>query len=352
MSNNDIHLIDGPEAWHGKDLVNDERWRLCLDDGDIVEIDRALQNVKERGLAWSDMTRGSDFPLDRVLEKLAFVSDELEEGCGLINIKGFPVDRYEGEDINRIWYGIALNIGTPIYQNYRGELLRDIVDERQDTDATNDNRLFAQDGSVFHSSRARTASNGPLRFHTDRADVVGLLCVRQAVKGGISKVASSVRVHNEIVEQWPEVAALLYDVVYRSRHGEEKNGSQTVYGIPIFGVRDGKFTSHYSRTYVEAAQELDSVPRMTNEQWDALDILAEVAEEVCMEMRLEPGDIQLINNHVIYHARTAYEDNSEASRCLKRIWLSMPNSRALPEGQSILWRNVEAGALRGGITQV
>ena len=115
MSNNDIHLIDGPEAWHGKDLVNDERWRLCLDDGDIVEIDRALQNVKERGLAWSDMTRGSDFPLDRVLEKLAFVSDELEEGCGLINIKGFPVDRYEGEDINRIWYGIALNIGTPIY---------------------------------------------------------------------------------------------------------------------------------------------------------------------------------------------------------------------------------------------
>ena len=57
MSNNDIHLIDGPEAWHGKDLVSDERWRLCLDDGDIVEIDRALQNVKERGLAWSDMTR-------------------------------------------------------------------------------------------------------------------------------------------------------------------------------------------------------------------------------------------------------------------------------------------------------
>ena len=351
MSNNDIHLIDGPEAWHGKDLVNDERWRLYLDDGDIVEIDRALQNVKERGLAWSDMTRGSDFPLDRVLEKLAFVSDELEEGCGLINIKGFPVDRYEGEDINRIWYGIALNIGTPIYQNYRGELLRDIVDERQDTDATNDNRLFAQDGSVFHSSRARTASNGPLRFHTDRADVVGLFCVRQAMKGGISKIASSVRVHNEIVEQWPEVAALLYDVVYRSRHGEEKNGSQTVYGIPIFGVRDGKFTSHYSRTYVEAAQELDSVPRMTSGQWDALDILAEVAEEVCMEMLLEPGDIQLINNHVIYHARTAYEDVSETPRCLKRIWLSMPNSRALPEEQSILWRNVEAGALRGGITQ-
>ena len=134
---------------------------------------------------------------------------------------------------------------------------------------------------------------------------------------------------------------MLYDVVYRSRHGEEKDGSQKFYGIPVFGVRDGKFTSHYSRTYVEAAQELDSVPEMSDAQWEALDLLAEVAEEVCMEMMFEPGDIQLINNHVIYHARTAYEDAPQGGRCLKRIWLSMPNSRALPEDQSMLWRNVD-----------
>ena len=97
-------------------------------------------------------------------------------------------------------------------------------------------------------------------------------------------------------------------LLYRSRHGVEKDGSQNIYGIPVFGVRDGKFTSHYSRTYVEAAQELDSVPEIPDAQWEALDLLAEVAEEVTMEMMFEPGDIQLINNHVIYHARTAYED--------------------------------------------
>jgi hypothetical protein len=31
--------------------------------------------------------------------------------------------------------------------------------------------------------------------------------------------------------------------------------------------------------------------------------------------------------------------------------MAMPNSRALPEDHRVLWRNIEAGALRGGIGQ-
>ena len=38
-------------------------------------------------------------------------------------------------------------------------------------------------------------------------------------------------------------------------------------------------------------------------------------------------------------------------RLLLRLWLSMPNSRALPAGHEVLWRAIEAGALRGGIGQ-
>jgi hypothetical protein len=56
---------------------------------------------------------------------------------------------------------------------------------------------------------------------------------------------------------------------------------------------------------------------------------------------------------VIYHARTAFEDDPEqgADRLLLRLWLAMPNSRALPEGHEVLWRNIEAGVIRGGIAQ-
>jgi hypothetical protein len=34
-----------------------------------------------------------------------------------------------------------------------------------------------------------------------------------------------------------------------------------------------------------------------------------------------------------------------------RLWLSMPNSRALPEGFEVLWGSIASGALRGGIAQ-
>ena len=40
-------------------------------------------------------------------------------------------------------------------------------------------------------------------------------------------------------------------------------------------------------------------------------------------MQFEPGDIQLISNHVILHARTAYEDDPDAPRHLLRLWLSL-----------------------------
>ena len=41
----------------------------------------------------------------------------------------------------------------------------------------------------------------------------------------------------------------------------------------------------------------------------------------------------------------------EQRRCLHRLWLSMPNSRALPEDHGVLWGEVAAGARRGGIVQ-
>ena len=347
-----VTRIEGPEAWYGDELAKDGRWRLRLEAADIAEIDAALDGVRARAIPWSEMTK-ADFPLGGLAAKLDAVAEELENGTGLANLGGLPVERYDDEALSHIWFGLALHLGTPLYQDYCGLLMRDITDERQDTDAVLGHRFHARDGTVFHSSKARTASSGPLRFHTDRADVVGLLCIHQAAAGGISELASSVTVHNEILERRPDLAELLYGVIYRSKLGEEKRGGDEIYALPVFGVRDGKFTSHYSRTYVEAAQEIEEVPRLSQAQWEALDLLAEVAEEISMEMVLEPGDMQFINNHVVYHARTAYEDPAADGerRRLRRIWLAMPNSRALPQDHAVLWRNVEAGAVRGGIGQ-
>ncbi len=93
-----------------------------------------------------------------------------------------------------------------------------------------------------------------------------------------------------------------------ARGGTKKDGEattrETAYPLPIFGVRDGKFTSHYSLTFIEAAQMAPGVPKLTDARREAIDVLMKTAEELCFEMTLEPGDLQLINSHVTYHGRT------------------------------------------------
>src|SRR5216684_3156320 len=120
-----------------------------------------------------------------------------------------------------------------------------------------------QKGTTFLSSYARTLSNGGQRFHTDRTDVVGLLCVRQARAGGVSKLASTPAIHNAILAQRPELLDELFKDFWRSRFGEEGTTKETAYPLPIFGVRDGKFTSHYSLTFIDANAPRGGIQQVT-----------------------------------------------------------------------------------------
>ena len=341
--------LNGPAVWSGEELAAADDWRFRLTPPMLAEIDAALAAVKRRGIGWEGIRR-ADFPLPQTAALLADISRTLEEGRGLAKLTGLAVERYGEADLRRIWYGIGLHLGTPVSQSRAGLRMKVIRDEGAAVGEVH-GQLRDADGATFLSSAARTVSNGLLRFHTDRTDVVGLLCVGQAETGGLSKVASSVAVHNEILRRRPDLLELLYRPYPRSRLGEEKGGETMFYMLPVFGLRDGHFTSHYSRTYIEAAQQLPEAPRLTPQQLEAMDLLAEVADSLCYRMRLEPGDMQFLNNHVIYHARDAFIDDSASGRVrrLFRLWLAMPNSRALPEDHAVLWGDVSAGAVRGGI---
>ncbi len=345
--------ITGDCVWRGADIAQSSRWIRDLPQAAIDEIDDALASVRRRGLSWSAIAR-DDFPLATTARLLTDVAAELESGCGMVKLRGLPVARYAEDELRCIWFGLGVHLGTPVFQNRRGELMRAIRDEGADV-----GRRYGQfadrggEGKPFLSSYARTLSNGALRFHTDRCDAVGLLCLRQAMSGGVSKLCSSPSVHNAMLERRPDLAEALFGAVWRSRFGEEAGGEALAYPLSVFGVRDGAFTSHYSLTYIEAAQRQPGVPQLTETQRAAIELLMALAEELSFEMSLESGDIQLLNNHVIYHGRTPFEDDAAAGRdrLLLRLWLSMPNSRALPADHAVLWRSVEAGALRGGIGQ-
>lgn len=344
--------LTGPSVWTGDEIRNSTRWIRDLPASAVAELDAALRAVKAEGLEWSQIMR-EKFPLSSLDGLLDDIRDELENGCGIMKLRGFPVDRYDEDDLRRLYYGLGTHLGTPVFQNRSGELMRAIRDEGAHVGRTY-GETKDQKGATFLSSYARTLTNGGLRFHTDRTDVVGLLCVRQARAGGVSTLASTPAIHNAILAHRPDLLDELFHDYWRSRFGEEGTTKETAYPLPIFGLRDGRFTSHYSLTFIEAAQMAPGVPKLNDKQKEAIDALMATAQELCFEMTLEPGDLQLINSHVTYHGRTPFEDDFAAgmSRLLLRIWLTMPNNRPLPAGHEILWRHIEAHTPRGGIQQV
>ena len=345
--------IGGPAAWVAADLGRDDSWVRLLDRRAVAAIDGALAHMRDRGIAWPDLT-DQDFPLGDFAADMAEIAEELEHGRGLVLLRGLPIERYSPDELKAIHFGLACHLGTPVYQSARGEMIGEITDEG--AAACERGTLKDETGKdVFMSSRARVQTTGALRWHTDRTDVVTLLCVDQSMSGGLSQIASAVAIHDTMLERRPDLLEELYGDIPRSRLGEEVGGEAAHYILPVFAIEDGHFTTHYSRTYVEAGQQVASVPRMTETQWEALDLLAELGHELGITHTFQPGDIQYLNNHILYHGRTAYEDAPEGQpggrRLLLRVWISMANSRPLPASHAVLFGATGAGALRGGIRQ-
>ena len=216
-------LITGACAWRGEEMARSTRWIRGLDAAAVAEIDAALGAARSAGIPWHETTR-ERFPLPGLTATLAEVARELEDGGGLVTLRGLPVERYTPAELRQIWFGLGSHLGRPVFQNRHGELMREIRDEGQ-TVGERYGQIPSGSGGPgpVLSSYARTLSNGPLRFHTDRCDVVGLLCARQARAGGISKLASSVAVHNEMIRRRPDLAALLYRGLERVRGGAPRS---------------------------------------------------------------------------------------------------------------------------------
>jgi hypothetical protein len=341
-------LIEGPSAWRGAELTADPSWRRTLTADQVTALERAADAAAARGVAETGFS-ASEFSVPKLEPIFAWLAGQLEKGPGVARLSGVPVERLARDQLRRLFWGFCVNLGTPMYQTAAGEILGEVKDE------TGTGAALTYDGpGPLKSARTVARSTGALRFHTDKTDIIALLCAGNGIAGGLSKVVSSVTLHNEIARKRPDLLRVLYEPYWRMRpfdeEGTEERGDRT-FPMPVFARGpDGSFTSQYSRTYISQAQEVPTVPRLTNAQVEAMDLIHEIGEEVCLEMPFEIGDIQFMNQHVTYHGRTSFTDDATtgAQRVLMRIWLSAPFTRPLPEGHAVQWGDTRAGALRGG----
>ena len=237
--------------------------------------------------------------------------ETLNHGRGFVLIRGFPLDELSPEAVELAYVGLGAQLGTPVGQDANATLLGHVRDDgipRTDPSV----RLYR--------------TNERQDFHTDGSDIVGLLCLQKAKLGGESRIASSYAVYNEILRRRPDLLDVLYEPMYWDRNNEQSPGEPPFFALPVFNDVGGAPRVFFIGWYIRDAQRHEQVPRLTAAQLEALDLIESIANdpEFHVEMRFEPGDIQLLSNARILHSREAYEDDLDPDRRrhLLRLWLT------------------------------
>ncbi|RPJ48412.1 MAG: TauD/TfdA family dioxygenase [Betaproteobacteria bacterium] len=320
--------ITSPDAWTGSDIQHDPSWIHHLDAAAVAEIDAALVQVRRSGAQIP--FAAESFPLPRFAAALDGILEELENGRGFKLIRGIPRHRYSDGECELIYWGLGAHLGTPVSQNARGHRLGHVRDE----------------GRVLADPNARAyQTNQRMDFHTDLLpiDVLGLFCMRTAKSGGASKLTSALTIHNVLRAEHPDLLEALYGLFHLDWRGEEPAGEQPWFTLPMFSACQGKVTARIcSLVYYESAARFGEQYRPTAVQRAALEAVQEIANrpELMLTMDFQEGDIQLINNHTMMHAREAYEDYPEPGRQrhLLRMWIAVPDARRRPLADALAGR--------------
>ena len=198
-----LDVFDTPQAWHGTDWVQRSDWRHHLDDEDRRELRLAL-DVATRSSLPLHLCDKAHFPLDRLAGRLAALRREALDGRGFCLLRGVPVERYTPWESAAAFWGIGLYLGDAVSQNGKGHVLGHV----------------ANPGLDYADPEVRGyQTTSLLNYHTDASDVVALLCLKTPQSGGLSYIASSTTVWNEIMRRRPDLARTLLEPYFYTRWG-------------------------------------------------------------------------------------------------------------------------------------
>ena len=321
-------IITGPGAWIGSAIQRDDAWNHRLAGDDLAELDAALACARRAGAAIpfpADL-----FPLPRLAARLDGILEEIEHGRGFVLVRGIPRARYTDAECELLYWGLGAHLGKPVSQNARGHLLGHVRDE---------GRIQADPNARAYQTSER------MDFHTDMlpVDLLGLFCLRGAKSGGESKLVSALTLHNVLRAERPDLLEALYGKFHVDWRGEEPAGEEPCFALPMFSEREGEVSTRIvSLPYYDSAARHGAQYRPTLLQREALEKVQEIANrpELMLTMEFREGDIQLINNHTLLHARSAYEDYPEPGRerHLLRMWIAVAEERRRPLAETLASR--------------
>jgi hypothetical protein len=303
-------LIVTPNAWTNPSIGGKAGLTRALTPVELTAFDAVL--ARTRTLKPQAVTR-ADFDHPAISALTAWLDDTIRHGQGAVLLSGLSRATHSEDDMERIFWGIGTHLGDAATQSMMGDRLGHV--------------RHVKDDPVARGYR----SNSELRPHTDSYRVVGLMCLQRAETGGLSRIVSSMAIHNEILRTRPDLLEPLYEGYYYAV-GEAAFSAHPVtdFKLPVFCCVDGLVSGHYTRDFMQRAAELrgEALPERLTEALDCFDSIAK-RDDIGIEFMLEPGEMLLWHNFQMLHARGDFQDSPEHTRHLLRLWLRVENDRPI-----------------------
>jgi hypothetical protein len=315
-------------AWKASSFRDPSDYLVELTSDDRGELLAALDSLGRRGrLAPVHALAKADFGFGGLGKKLDHAYDEVRSGKGFVVLRGLPLEGLSLEQFTACAWGAGTHFGRALSQNAQGELVTSVIDASAE-DATP--RMYR--------------SNLELRPHSDITAMISLACWQKSASGGASIIVSGVTVHDEIRARAPRLLEPLYRGYHYHRLGEEGPGEETStpYRTPVFANRNGQVSCRYQRAGIAAGMRERGIA-LEPRDLEALNLFDQIASspENRLAFFLERGDMIVINNYTVMHARTRFTNfpEPERQRRLVRLWFDAEGFRDVPREFNLFGEN-------------
>jgi hypothetical protein len=299
--------ITHPAAWTAREIGGREGLTHRITPEHAAAIWQLVEKTRHK--PWDATTR-EDFDSPLVNNLALALKDELMNGHGCVVLSGLDITGRSLDDFGRAYWGMGTHLGQGVAQSYRGDKIGKVQFEKENPTG----RGYLMDVE--------------LRSHTDFHEILSLASYSKSAEGGASGLVSSLAIHNVMLEECPHHLKALYEGYYLGSNG----GPAIMFNekTPVFSNVDGTISCfNQGLFYMFAAKARgEEIPANFTAALKALNEIA-TRPGLRAEFMLEPGEIVFFHNFTVMHSRTAFHDFETQKRLLLRLWLNVPNGRAM-----------------------
>ncbi|MFQ5955561.1 MAG: TauD/TfdA family dioxygenase [Kiloniellales bacterium] len=253
------------------------------------------------------------FEMPHLSRLIARAKALLDQAPGVAVVDGLPLDDMDEADATALFWILGQLIGRPVAQKWDGTMIYHVRDT----------------GQAYGYGVRGSTTRVELFFHIDNAfgrappDHVGVLCLRPAARGGVSRFCSVHSLHQRMLEAHPRLLARLYRPLFWDRQAEHAADAPKVARAPMFACDGRRLKARVNVDLVRKGYQVAS-QAMDSETEDALTAFRALAAdpEFWIELPLERGQLQYLNNRDVAHYRGGFTDHPDPAlkRHLIRTW--------------------------------